>query len=137
MFKVVELLVKSGANLDCVDNSGQNALWYTQRSEDSSASEYLINEGINFGIIDNKDQTILHWVADRGRLEIYQRLLDLDVDSHLRDSRGRTAIDYLLHRYISGCCPKNQLAILQKFFLLFPAGRLLKEREIIRALINA
>ncbi|KAM8811929.1 ankyrin repeat domain-containing protein 55 [Rhynchonycteris naso] len=57
----------------------------------------------NLQALDVDDRTPLHWAAAAGKADCVQSLLDLGVDSHLRDINESTPLAYALHCGHAAC----------------------------------
>ena len=136
--ETVKFIVSSGADLNHVNGVGRNAL----RSKGASEIfNYLLASGINFKQVGVNDVTILQSVAYFKSFDKYQKLLDLGINSSLRNDAGKTAIDIVFDNQLNqGDNDATNLKIeivLQKFKDLRPRHRLEQEIKIIETIFAA
>ena len=74
--KYVELLVESGANINCVDFDGYTAFHGACSSSDIKLIEYLFNAGSDINSYNNCNETPLHTAALHGNTEAIKFLVE-------------------------------------------------------------
>ena len=72
----VDLLVKSGANVDKLDATGQSALYTAAVNNRLSVVQLLIDQGADVDLPENAGMTPLHTAAKLGRLSMVQFLCE-------------------------------------------------------------
>ena len=104
-------------------------------------ANYLLDCGSPFITLDVQGWNTLHDAAQFYRLAFYQRLLDLGVESNIRNSDGDTAIDIMLTHGKKWDAEDKVLkaasdGVIQYFKAMNPVTRLLNERRIIQTLLS-
>jgi ankyrin repeat protein len=94
----VEILIKSGTNLDIRDNWGCTALISASFRNHGEVVKLLIEGGANLNIRDNEGWTALIGASYWNRVEIVKLLLENFADECILDNRGWSFYDYLNDR---------------------------------------
>jgi len=113
--RVVEILLKNGANVEAKNNKHETALklydhWNMGISTNSiqkavnllnaskeaniKAVKDLLKQDARFEAKDNEGKTALHWAAENGFLEIVEALLKKGAKIETKDNNGKTALDW-------------------------------------------
>ncbi len=77
--EVVEVLVKSGVNIDCTDYRGRTPLFMAVWGDRYTTAVYLLDQGANISIIDdygNSIQSIVETWYSRGKSDLHKLVLD-------------------------------------------------------------
>ena len=74
--QVLEFLYKSGANIDCLNSSGQSLLHLAVLKSKMDCLNYLLKQGINMEAVDREGRTALHLAASCGKLEICRKMVE-------------------------------------------------------------
>jgi ankyrin repeat protein len=90
--ELVELLLKSGADLKATDKSGKTALHWAAKSYNAEVVQLLLESGADIMAEDDTGQTPLHIAALDGDSEIVQLLLQSGADIEAMDNNGQTAL---------------------------------------------
>ncbi|MBN2870801.1 MAG: ankyrin repeat domain-containing protein [Campylobacterales bacterium] len=107
--EIIDLLIESGADLFHTDHEGVSVFDVAVTYNNLNLIERLIREGFDVNHPTRKSGfTPLMGAVCYGRTEIIQKLLELGVDVHARDSHGFSAADFArkMHK-------KSILALLQ------------------------
>ena len=89
-FNMMNLLLSSGANIETVDNDGNNALHLLcmtnplERSNQIEMAEVLLDKGINLDAYNKAQQTPLMLAIDSGNYEIAEFLIQNDANIALK-----------------------------------------------------
>ena len=99
---LLKLLIDNGPDVHYCNSLGCDALWYTSYASSGLTEilKYLRECGITLNHTDNNGGTCLHCPAFFGYFNQYQQLLDLGIDSSIRNADGKTAIDLLFQSNI-------------------------------------
>ncbi|KIW72508.1 hypothetical protein PV04_00693 [Phialophora macrospora] len=92
--KIIDMLVKEGANLEAANRMGERPLHTAAARNSLSAVQLLINQGTKTDCRDGEGKTPLHVAAEYGRSEILQYLLEIKGDMNLQDQRGMSPLHY-------------------------------------------
>lgn len=94
--KVIELLLKSGADMELIDDAGDNALLLASEKCNIKKAEILLKNGMDINQKNNSGQTPLMKVVlnpftkERNKLEFIKMLLKEKADVNLRDKEDKT-----------------------------------------------
>ena len=89
---ILHLLVRSGANVDDVDQQGQSLLHMAARGAHFALVDFLISKGANVNIQDMSGQTPLHHACRIRDIAIVKLLLKSKIDTEILSHNGRTAL---------------------------------------------
>ena len=89
---VMELLIKSGANVRIQDKQGDSPLMGAVRIGSLDAVKLLLKNGAHANQRDNAGRTALIWAARTGRVDVVQALLDAGGAVDTMDNGGQTAL---------------------------------------------
>ncbi|HZS44739.1 MAG TPA: ankyrin repeat domain-containing protein [Blastocatellia bacterium] len=118
--ELIALLVSHGARLDHVDMGGVSALHRAVRARSPEAVRQLLKEGARVDAPTKQRSTPLHLAvqstgaggtagAVAEQLEIIEMLLQYGADPAVKDSRGRSAIDWATSERISAALQKRSI----------------------------
>ena len=111
MFRIVELLVSRGVNVNAQNSSGKTALMLAAFSGHLDIIKELRNNGASYDIRDFSGCTVLHYAVDGGVIESIRYFLMDGIDVNARDNNGWTP----LIRAASINCTGDVAEILLKF----------------------
>ena len=94
--KIIDLLLKLGAEINLQDNWGDTALIFATTANKYSAVKYLVENGANVNIRGHNNCTPLIIAAYEGNLKIAKYLIDHGAD--VVDDRGHTALTVALEK---------------------------------------
>jgi len=98
---VIEFLLEQHAELDVIDQYGNNALWAACYADDSDCIAALIQAGININHQNSASgATALIYAASSGREIVVAQLLAADADPTLKSHDDFTALDLASTRKI-------------------------------------
>jgi len=98
---VIEFLLEQHAELDVIDQYGNNALWAACYADNSDCIEALLQAGININHQNSASgATALMFVASSGREIVVAQLLAADADPTLKSHDDFTALDLASTRKI-------------------------------------
>lgn len=98
LIDIVKLLVKNGADIQILNENGQNLLHITVFSfVNLNVIEFLITEGLSTNSIDFEGRSPLHFACQRGCLPVIDLLLKNDANLELADKSGNTPIFFALN----------------------------------------
>ena len=90
--KIVDLLLKSGANIDIADNNGFTALHEAVFKAHKQCVDLLMDKGADVNIGDKNGLTILHSAAYMGHYTCVKTLLKAGVNVNVTNEMNGTAI---------------------------------------------
>lgn len=94
----VELLLKRGATVNDVDDSGQNALMNALNGGSAATALMILKYPVNVSHVDHSGQSALHYAVGLGDVSVMERLLTLGADPNLSANRaGYTMLMDLAH----------------------------------------
>lgn len=97
----MQILLEQGANANAKDQGGLTALMLASQRRDSDALEIvklLHQHGAKLNEVGGDEKrTALHIAAESGNPDVVRYLLENDADFHLRDAKGRDALQTALH----------------------------------------
>ena len=102
----VQLLIRRGADVDAVDDSGRSALIFAACSQHTETLHLLCTAGANVQLVDEDGQNALMEASQ----ETFQRLVSCGCDPNAQDFAGRTALH---HHSTADCKPTCVEALLQ------------------------
>ena len=108
--KVVEYLVKKGADLNAQDTDGDIPITWALVRGHKNIAKFLINKGANVKLINKKKMTLLHWVVICSDKEMAEIIIDKGVLINAMDFENRTALHYAGERQkveLAGILLKN------------------------------
>ncbi len=98
---VVHFLIEQNADLDVIDQYGNNALWAACYAENSDCIDALITAGIDINHQNSASgATALIFAASSGRENVVEQLLTADADPDLKTHDDFTALDLASTRKI-------------------------------------
>ena len=98
---VVRFLLEQNAELDVIDQYGNNALWAACYAENSDCIDVLIQAGIDINHQNSASgATALIFAASSGREKVVEQLLAADADPDLKTHDDFTALDLASTRKI-------------------------------------
>jgi ankyrin repeat protein len=93
--KVVEVLIKRGADLNLVDGGGLTPLHWAALFGLSETGKILLDAKADLNIQTKSGETPLHLCAEKGKVEFVKMLLDAGAKTDIRDKgAGGGAIPY-------------------------------------------
>ena len=92
--KVVDLLIKCGANVNKRGAKTTNPLIKAARRSSPEVVKLLIDAGANLNVQDDRKRTALIWAAEEGNYKVAKLLLDLGADIYIKDDTDFTALDW-------------------------------------------
>ncbi|XP_077399815.1 ankyrin repeat and sterile alpha motif domain-containing protein 1B isoform X5 [Vanacampus margaritifer] len=92
--QVVCMLVSAHPNLMGVRGRRHTPLHLAARNGHRSTAQTLLEAGMDVNCV-TENGSALHEAALFGKMDVVRLLLDSGIDTHLRDSQGRTALDIL------------------------------------------
>ena len=96
-YKCINVLLGAGADVNAVNNEGQNALFFINEIR---TANLLIKAGINVNCQDKYGNTPLHIMVERRRDDLVRYLLKNHADPGITNHLGKKAIeDNELHKY--------------------------------------
>jgi ankyrin repeat protein len=96
--RMLEKLLKAGANPDCVDRERRTAIMNMAGDEISDIEERIdlfVEYGADVDIVDIEGKTALHHSVDYNNVEMAQVLLANYCDPDIQDRYGNTPLHYL------------------------------------------
>jgi len=96
--KVVEILVKSGAQIDGQDFIGRTALHYAAERGKLKVVEILVKSGAQIDVQDRDGRTPLHYAAGGGKLKVVEILVKSGAQLDTQDKHGKTSLHYAAER---------------------------------------
>lgn len=87
--RVVEAVLKAGADPDAINRKGETALFYTT---DPRVTELLCAKGANVHHRSKGGQTALHVLADAGQTQALKAMIAAGANVNERDDAGRTPL---------------------------------------------
>ena len=115
---ITDLLIRSGADVNSVSDSGSTALFYAARAEDPDTLKELITAGANPDIQDKNGNTALHGASANNSSDCAKELLKAGVDVNVQRKDGRTAL--------MEACSSNALGTVQE---LIRAGAAVNKQD--------
>lgn len=93
--KIVKILIDKKINVNALDCRGKSPLFYAC-IKDLQVATLLVENGadINFNI-DGRGWTLLHDAIFNGRTSIVELLIKGNIDTTIKDSHGKTALDII------------------------------------------
>ena len=91
--KTAKILLQAGADINLVNDDGNNALWLACFSGDKRTIEILLENGVN---IDNQNvtgATSLIYAASAGKTDVVYQLLEAGANPHIKTQDDFTALD--------------------------------------------
>jgi ankyrin repeat protein len=104
IYKMLDLLVREGADIDAKDENGFTALMCAAKTANAKAVEALLVRGADPDVQDNSGMTALHWAAwqtpqDYAAVrKTAKALLKYGADPALKDAEGKTPLDQARRR---------------------------------------
>lgn len=92
--RVIETLIKSGADIDATDNSGKSVVVHAVESGDRAVVEELFRGALDWRAPGFGDRCVLFAAAALGDLESTKMLLDKVGDLEVATKSGRTVLSY-------------------------------------------
>ncbi|MCK9396345.1 MAG: ankyrin repeat domain-containing protein [Methylobacter sp.] len=91
---VVRFLIERGAELDAIDQYGNNALWAACYAENSDCIDALIHAGVDINHQNSvSGATALMFAASSGREKVVEQLLAANADPNFKTHDDFTALD--------------------------------------------
>jgi uncharacterized protein len=90
--KEVERLIRSGADLNTVDNWGWTALILASYWNHGEVVELLIRSGADLNIRSDGGKTALIWASQENHPEVVKLLISAGANLNIRNDGGRTAL---------------------------------------------
>lgn len=104
---VLEFVLSSGVNVDCVDSTGATALMLACLHGSMTCLHLLILHGASTNITDNRGCNVVHYACDGTSEEVlrYLMLIDQDKSWPLKcDNQGRNALWHAVESKSPGLC---------------------------------
>ena len=101
-YKIVEFLVKSGANLNKGDKYGRTPLLLSCKYGNSKITKFLIDAGANINKSDNSNNSPLHYACAFGNLECVKVLLESGADINYLNMNKNLPIEIALLKNHNG-----------------------------------
>jgi len=92
-YKVAEVLLTAGANVEARDAIGRTPLHSAVDAWKVNVVELLLDHGANTEAKDEKGQTPLHLAAEAGEADVVELLLERGADREAKDLCGETPLD--------------------------------------------
>ncbi|MCX6774092.1 MAG: ankyrin repeat domain-containing protein, partial [Candidatus Micrarchaeota archaeon] len=95
----VKRLLKAGADVNGMDDSGYTALMCAAKARNREMAEFLLDKGADPNARNTRiyKMTVLMVACERDNREIAKLLLERGADINARDSRNISALSYALH----------------------------------------
>lgn len=90
---IAELLLKVGANINGINNDGNNALWLACFSGDLSTIRLLIEYKVDMDNINTTGATALIYASSAGKSDVVELLLKSGANPYIRTQDDFTALD--------------------------------------------
>jgi ankyrin repeat protein len=123
-FKVLEILIKNGANINGKNKHGQTLLHYAVEYNHSKMMENLLELGIEIDELDDAQQSALHYAVYNCNLYNTIVLLNYNANTDIQDNNGWTPLMYLaiplFHQHVN---TENMLPI-EDYLIKFTNVRL-------------
>lgn len=94
--KNIELLFKYGADVNILNENGQDALMiFCENNEEDPKNivSLLLKYGANANLVDKHNYSTLMWSCGYGNKKIIKLLLEYGADKTIKNDRGQTALD--------------------------------------------
>jgi len=101
-YKIVEFLVKNGANLNKGDKYGRTPLLLSCKYGNSKITKFLIDAGANINKTDNSNNSPLHYACAFGNLECVKVLLENGADVNCLNMNKNLPIEIALLKNHNG-----------------------------------
>jgi ankyrin repeat protein len=93
---MTKLLIKKGANINIVDQSGSTALHYAIQNGYEAVAKLLIENGADSNISDQFGSTALHYAIQNGYEAVAKLLIENGVDINIVNQSRSTALHYAI-----------------------------------------
>uniref|UniRef100_A0A4X2LHS1 Ankyrin repeat and death domain containing 1A n=1 Tax=Vombatus ursinus TaxID=29139 RepID=A0A4X2LHS1_VOMUR len=92
--RILQLLVNSGAKINCEDKNGLNILHCAAQRGHVHVLEFIMEdlEDVSLDQIDKLDRTAFHLAAEHGQLDTLDFLIGFGCDHGIKDKEGNTAL---------------------------------------------
>lgn len=112
----IKLLLQHGADINCIDNDGQNSLFHAleaRQEKQLKIMSFLVDNGADFMACDIQGNTLLHKFINyvSSSPDIADFLVSLGVDPNIKNQAGVTAIDLAKEKSFLPSC-KALLALI-------------------------
>ena len=108
-FRLTEILVKEGADVNILNNNRNSSLHYACEGNDSNIVVMLFERGADIDAVNWCGRTPLHWACHRLYPTVVDILLHHCADIDIVDNNGDTALQGVMSRPASS----NRVAVLQ------------------------
>ena len=86
--ETANLLIASGANINCQDNFGNTALIYAVKKSNTEIVKLLIEAGADINITNSENMTALIIAINENNIEIAKLLVESDINAKTNDNFG-------------------------------------------------
>lgn len=112
--EIVDVLIKSNAQLDATDKIGQTALIKASYEGHINVVNQLIRNGAMLDILDNGKSTALIWASFRSHVDVVKLLIETGANVDCVDDFNYTAIEWAI-----GLCRLDIVSILANAYAKF------------------
>ena len=91
--KIVEYLLRRGADIDAVISNNKTALTYASNLGFTTILKYLIRKGANLNHQDLENWTALHWAVWGNKLDTLKILIKNGADPNIENQDGKTPLE--------------------------------------------
>jgi len=109
--ELVDLLLRSGANIHATDSQERSLLFYAVNAE---VCGKLLKKGVEIERKDENGMTALFHAVEKGNLEFVDLLLRSGANIHARDSQGRSLLFYAVNAEVCAKLLKEGVEIERK-----------------------
>lgn len=99
--KILELILKYGADINSKTDSGASALWLATANKRTEAVKLLLKSGVEIDLQTNQGNTALLKAAEEHYLSIFQLLIDAGANIKHLNKEGNTALHMILSTKIA------------------------------------
>jgi len=89
-FKLIQLFLKNGADIDAQDKQGRTPLLYAISQNKFKLAKFFILNGADFNLENSQGITPLHQASFSGNIEIVKFLLNIGAETGVKSKTGST-----------------------------------------------